>query len=135
MTQLKPSTISVRTSIESDTQYHAVVPPIYLSTNYGFPTFGHVPKFDYTRSGNPNRNALEEALSKLELGAGAVVTNCGTSAINLWVSRFSLMISAALLRASLRRARTSSSIICAVSGEYDFSGDNCPVIIEWLPSY
>lgn len=88
MTQLKPSTISVRTSIESDTQYHAVVPPIYLSTNYGFPTFGHVPKFDYTRSGNPNRSALEEALSKLELGAGAVVTNCGTSAINLWISAY-----------------------------------------------
>ncbi|WP_417878199.1 O-succinylhomoserine (thiol)-lyase [Vibrio sp.] len=84
----KPATIAVRTGIESDTQYHAVVPPIYLSTNYGFPAFGEVPKYDYTRSGNPNRGLLESALSELESGKGAVITNCGTSALNLWVSAF-----------------------------------------------
>ncbi|MGL4191028.1 MAG: O-succinylhomoserine (thiol)-lyase [Vibrio sp.] len=88
MTTRKPATIAVRTGIESDTQYHAVVPPIYLSTNYGFPAFGEVPQYDYTRSGNPNRSLLEQTLSELEGGAGAVVTNCGTSAINLWVSAF-----------------------------------------------
>ncbi|GAD87997.1 cystathionine gamma-synthase [Vibrio halioticoli NBRC 102217] len=84
----KSSTIAVRTGIESDTQHHAVVPPIYLSTNYGFPSFGDVPKYDYTRSGNPNRGLLETALFELESGKGAVVTNCGTSALNLWVSAF-----------------------------------------------
>ncbi|MGL4480651.1 MAG: O-succinylhomoserine (thiol)-lyase [Aeromonas veronii] len=88
MTTRKPATIAVRTGIESDTQYHAVVPPIYLSTNYGFPAFGEVPQYDYTRSGNPNRSLLEQTLSELEGGSGAVVTNCGTSAINLWVSAF-----------------------------------------------
>ncbi len=88
MSTRKPATIAVRTGIESDTQYHAVVPPIYLSTNYGFPAFGEVPKYDYTRSGNPNRGLLESALSELESGKGAVVTNCGTSALNLWVSAF-----------------------------------------------
>ncbi|EPE2670153.1 O-succinylhomoserine (thiol)-lyase [Vibrio parahaemolyticus] len=88
MSTRKPATIAVRTGIESDSQYHAVVPPIYLSTNYGFPAFGEVPKYDYTRSGNPNRGLLESALSELESGNGAVVTNCGTSALNLWVSAF-----------------------------------------------
>ncbi|WP_319535627.1 O-succinylhomoserine (thiol)-lyase [uncultured Vibrio sp.] len=88
MSTRKPATIAVRTGIESDTQYHAVVPPIYLSTNYGFPAFGEVPKYDYTRSGNPNRGLLESALSELESGKGAVITNCGTSALNLWVSAF-----------------------------------------------
>lgn len=88
MTSRKPATIAVRTGIESDTQYHAVVPPIYLSTNYGFPAFGEVPEYDYTRSGNPNRGLLEQALAELESGQGAVVTNCGTSALNLWVSTF-----------------------------------------------
>ncbi|MCG6283863.1 O-succinylhomoserine (thiol)-lyase [Vibrio diabolicus] len=88
MSSRKPATIAVRTGIESDSQYHAVVPPIYLSTNYGFPAFGEVPKYDYTRSGNPNRGLLESALSELESGKGAVVTNCGTSALNLWVSAF-----------------------------------------------
>ncbi|OQS74265.1 O-succinylhomoserine (thiol)-lyase [Vibrio parahaemolyticus] len=88
MSTRKPATIAVRTGIESDSQYHAVVQPIYLSTNYGFPAFGEVPKYDYTRSGNPNRGLLESALSELESGKGAVVTNCGTSALNLWVSAF-----------------------------------------------
>ncbi|HAS6349625.1 TPA: O-succinylhomoserine (thiol)-lyase [Vibrio vulnificus] len=88
MSTHKPATIAVRTGIESDTQYRAVVPPIYLSTNYGFSSFGEVPKYDYTRSGNPNRGLLEQALFKLESGKGAVVTNCGTSALNLWVSAF-----------------------------------------------
>lgn len=88
MSTRKPATIAVRTGIESDTQHHAVVPPIYLSTNYGFPAFGEVPKYDYTRSGNPNRGLLETALYELESGKGAVVTNCGTSALNLWVSAF-----------------------------------------------
>ncbi|OKA70044.1 O-succinylhomoserine (thiol)-lyase [Vibrio parahaemolyticus] len=88
MSTRKPATIAVRTGIESDSQYHAVVPPIYLSTNYGFPAFGEVPKYDYTRSGNPNRGLLVSALSELESGKGAVVTNCGTSALHLWVSAF-----------------------------------------------
>jgi cystathionine gamma-synthase len=47
-----------------------------------------VPTYDYTRSGNPNRGLLETALYELESGKGAVVTNCGTSALNLWVSAF-----------------------------------------------
>ncbi|EGQ9932082.1 O-succinylhomoserine (thiol)-lyase [Vibrio vulnificus] len=88
MSHRKPATIAVRMGIESDTQYRAVVPPIYLSTNYGFSAFGDVPKYDYTRSGNPNRGLLEQALFELESGKGAVVTNCGTSALNLWVSAF-----------------------------------------------
>lgn len=88
MSTRKPATIAVRTGIESDTQHHAVVPPIYLSTNYGFPAFGEVPKYDYTRSGNPNRGLLETALFELESGKGAIVTNCGTSALNLWASAF-----------------------------------------------
>ncbi|MGX9417990.1 O-succinylhomoserine (thiol)-lyase [Vibrio sp. RC27] len=88
MAPRKPATIAVRTGIESDSQYHAVVPPIYLTTNYGFPAFGEVPKYDYTRSGNPNRGLLETALADLEGGEGAIVTNCGTSAINLWASAF-----------------------------------------------
>ncbi|MDN3608450.1 O-succinylhomoserine (thiol)-lyase [Vibrio ostreicida] len=88
MSARKSATIAVRTGIESDTQHHAVVPPIYLSTNYSFPAFGEVPQYDYTRSGNPNRGLLEKTLYGLEKGQGAVVTNCGTSALNLWVSAF-----------------------------------------------
>ncbi|MGF1763521.1 O-succinylhomoserine (thiol)-lyase [Aliivibrio kagoshimensis] len=86
MRNKKTATISVRTGIESDSQHNAVVPPIYLSTNYSFPEFGDVPEYDYARSGNPTRTQLETALAKLESGAGAVVTNCGMAALNLLVS-------------------------------------------------
>lgn len=86
MSDQKLATIAVRTGIESDTQFNAVVPPIYLTSTYGFSQLGEVPQFDYSRSGNPTRNTLAEALAELEGGAGAVVTNCGTAAINLLVS-------------------------------------------------
>ena len=86
MSDKKLATVAVRTGIESDTQYNAVVPPLYLTSTYSFPQLGEVPEFDYSRSGNPTRNTLADALAELEGGAGAVVTNCGTAAINLLAS-------------------------------------------------
>ncbi|MFD2177022.1 O-succinylhomoserine (thiol)-lyase [Veronia pacifica] len=86
MSNSKRDTIAVRTGIATDTQHQAVVPPLYLSTNFTFPEFGAVPKYDYARGGNPTRSHLETALTELEGGAGAVVTSCGMSAINLLVS-------------------------------------------------
>ncbi|WP_087020219.1 O-succinylhomoserine (thiol)-lyase [Thaumasiovibrio subtropicus] len=86
MSDKQLATIAVRTGIESDSQHNAVVPPIYLTTNYSFPSFGDVPEYDYSRGGNPTRSLVADAISDLEGGAGAVVTSCGTSAINLLVS-------------------------------------------------
>ncbi len=86
MRKPRQATVAVRAGIESDQEYHAVVPPIYLSSTYGFSKLGEVPKYDYARSGNPTRDTLGQALADLEGGAGGVVTNCGTSAINLLVS-------------------------------------------------
>ncbi|MEJ2764525.1 O-succinylhomoserine (thiol)-lyase [Photobacterium sp. MCCC 1A19761] len=86
MSDKKRATVAVRAGIESDTQFNAVVPPIYLTSTYSFSQLGEVPQFDYSRSGNPTRNTLAEALAALEGGAGAVVTNCGTAAINLLVT-------------------------------------------------
>ncbi|OLQ78837.1 O-succinylhomoserine (thiol)-lyase [Photobacterium proteolyticum] len=86
MSDKKLATVAVRTGIESDTQHNAVVPPIYLTSTYSFPQLGDLPQYDYSRSGNPTRNMLADALSELEGGAGGVVTNCGTAAINLLAS-------------------------------------------------
>jgi cystathionine gamma-synthase len=77
------ATSAVRASIESDTQHGAVVPPLHLSSNYTFAAFGEPRKYDYTRSGNPTRDALAEALAELEGGAGAVVTASGMGALTL----------------------------------------------------
>ena len=77
------ATSAVRASIESDTQYGAVVPPLHLSSNYTFAGFGEPRRYDYTRSGNPTRDALADALAELEGGAGAVVTASGMGALTL----------------------------------------------------
>ena len=79
------ATRAVRTAIESDTQHGAVVPPLHLSSNYAFAGFGEKRQYDYTRSGNPTRDALGEALTTLEGGAGAVVTASGMGALNVMV--------------------------------------------------
>lgn len=76
-------TYAVRTGIESDTQHGAVVPPIYLSSNYTFADFGEPRQYDYARSGNPTRSHLADALAKLEGGAGAVITSTGMGAVHL----------------------------------------------------
>ena len=84
--QPEPATRLVRAGIASDTAHGAVMPPIHLSVNYEFPSIGTEPRFDYSRSGNPTRALLEEALAELEGGAGAVVTGSGLSAATLVLS-------------------------------------------------
>ncbi len=80
-----PATIAVRSALESDQQHGAVVPPLHLSTNFTFRGFADKRQYDYTRSGNPTRDALAEALSTLEGGAGAVITSSGMAALTLLV--------------------------------------------------
>lgn len=77
------ATLAVRAAIESDTQHGAVVPPLHLSSNFAFAGFGEKRQYDYTRSGNPTRDALAEALTTLEAGKGAVVTASGMAALTL----------------------------------------------------
>ena len=77
------ATIAARAAIESDTQHGAVVPPLYLSSNFAFAGYGEKRDYDYTRSGNPTRDALADALTELEGGAGAVVTSSGMAALTL----------------------------------------------------
>lgn len=77
------TTRAVRASIASDRAHGAVVPPIHLSANFAFEGFNKPRTFDYTRSGNPTRSQLADALAGLEGGAAAVVTNTGMSAVTL----------------------------------------------------
>ena len=79
----RPSTRAVRAGIDRDTAFGAVTPPLVLSSNFSFAGFGEKRQYDYTRSGNPTRDLLAEALAELEGGAGAVVTSTGMSAITL----------------------------------------------------
>lgn len=78
-----PRTRAVRAGLESDPTTGAVVPPIHLSSTFAFPSFGVKGRYDYSRSGNPTRDLLAEAIADLEGGAGAVVTGSGMGAIAL----------------------------------------------------
>jgi cystathionine gamma-synthase len=82
---LSGTTRAVRAALESDTQHGAVIPPIHLTSTFAFESFGEKRTYDYTRSGNPTRDALAQALAELEGGAGAVVTSSGMSAVHLVV--------------------------------------------------
>jgi cystathionine gamma-synthase len=76
-------TSAVRAGIDRDPAFGAVTPPIVLSSNFSFAGFEQKRQYDYTRSGNPTRDLLGEALAELEGGAGGVVTATGMGAITL----------------------------------------------------
>lgn len=81
--KFQQSTQTVRAGLESCDVTGAVVPPLHLSATYAFRGLGEKRKYDYSRSGNPTRDLLAEALAELERGAGAVVTGTGMSAVTL----------------------------------------------------
>jgi cystathionine gamma-synthase len=83
MNPVAPRTRAVRAGLESDSQHGAVVPPLHLSSNYSFAGFNQKREYDYSRSGNPTRDLLADALTDLEHGAGAVVTASGMAAVAL----------------------------------------------------
>ena len=76
-------TQTVRAGIECDDASGCVVPPLHLSSTFAFRAFGERRAYDYTRSGNPTRDLLGNALAELERGCGAVVTASGMAAITL----------------------------------------------------
>jgi cystathionine gamma-synthase len=81
--QIRPQTKCVIAGIGQDQAFGAVTPPLYLSSTYKFPAYGEMGKYDYGRGGNPNRDALADAISDLEGGAGGVITSSGMAAIDL----------------------------------------------------
>ena len=81
-----PRTIAARSGVDTDTAHGAVMPPLYLSSNYSFAGFDQKRKYDYSRSGNPTRDVLADTLAELEGGAGAVVTATGMAAVDLPLS-------------------------------------------------
>lgn len=78
-----PVTCAVRAGIDRDPAFGAVVPPLVLSTNFSFDGFDGKRQYDYTRSGNPTRDLLGDALAELEGGAGGVIAASGMGAITL----------------------------------------------------
>ncbi len=76
-------TRAVRAGVDSDTQHGAVMPPVYLTSNFSFAGFDDPREHDYTRTSNPTREALGTTLAELENGAGATVAATGMGACTL----------------------------------------------------
>lgn len=83
----QPPTVAANNGIASDTRFGAVVPPLYLTSTFAFAGYERTRGYDYTRTANPSRDLLADTLTKLEKGAGAVVTASGMAAIDLVLSR------------------------------------------------
>jgi cystathionine gamma-synthase len=84
--QAHPCTTAARHGVNCDPAHGAVMPPLYLSSNYSFDGLEGKRRYDYTRSGNPTRDVLGETLARLEGGCGAVVTATGMAAVDLALS-------------------------------------------------
>ncbi|KIP05439.1 hypothetical protein PHLGIDRAFT_92152 [Phlebiopsis gigantea 11061_1 CR5-6] len=61
-------TRAIHVGSEPNAETGAVIPAISLSTTYKQDGIGNHKGFEYSRSGNPNRNALEETLASIETG-------------------------------------------------------------------
>lgn len=72
----------------NDNQTGAINPPIYNSSTYAFPSLDTFPKWDYERSGNPTREALENQIATLEHGAHGLAFASGVAAIHATLAIF-----------------------------------------------
>jgi len=75
------STRAVHSGVNKDTLYNSCTTPIYTSSTYYWNDLTTNSGYDYTRSANPTRKALEENIASLEGGVGAQATATGMAAI------------------------------------------------------
>jgi cystathionine beta-lyase/cystathionine gamma-synthase len=73
-------TKAVHAGVDIDSAYHSVSTPIYATSTFYWDKLGQLRGFDYARSGNPTRSALENNLAALEGGAAAGITATGMAA-------------------------------------------------------
>ncbi len=74
-------TRSVHIGIDKDSAYNSATTPIYQASTFRWDTLESNKGYDYTRSGNPTRSALEENIASLEGGTDCRATSTGMSAI------------------------------------------------------
>jgi len=66
----------------TDPAYGSVMPPIYQTSTYSQDTPGGHKGFEYSRSGNPTRTALENSLASIENGKYGLAFGSGLAAID-----------------------------------------------------
>ncbi len=76
------STDAVHAGQESDPSTGAVSVPIYQTSTYELPELGRTTGYDYARTINPTRSALERSLAALEKGQRGLAFASGMAGIN-----------------------------------------------------
>jgi cystathionine beta-lyase/cystathionine gamma-synthase len=78
----------VHVGVNKDPAYKGVITPIYPTSTFAWDDLTTNRGYDYTRSGNPTRKALEENIASLEGGIDCKATSTGMSAITAAVHLF-----------------------------------------------
>lgn len=89
MKRLNYSTLLIHNGHEIDKETGALNIPIYQTSTFHQSDIDKPQKFDYSRSGNPTREALEETIAKLESGKRGFAFSSGMAAISSVLSIFS----------------------------------------------
>jgi len=79
---MKFNTKTIHGGQEHDKAFGAVMPPIYQTTTYAQTTPGGHKGFEYSRTHNPTRAALEKAFASLEQGDFGLAFGSGLAAID-----------------------------------------------------
>ncbi len=75
------ATQATQIGLDWDTRTGAVTVPIYQTATFRHPGLGQSTGYDYSRSGNPTRQALEEGMARLDNGARGFAYSTGMAAI------------------------------------------------------
>jgi cystathionine beta-lyase len=86
---MKFGTRLIHSGHETDPVTGAVSVPIYQTSTFAQPSFDQFGKYDYARSGNPTREALEETIAGLENGSRGFAFASGMAAISSALLLFS----------------------------------------------
>ncbi|MBX2834554.1 MAG: PLP-dependent aspartate aminotransferase family protein [Micavibrio sp.] len=73
----------VRAGVGTDPAYNAVIPPLYMSSTFAIDGLDARGNYEYSRTKNPTRDELADALASLEGGIGAAITSSGMAALTL----------------------------------------------------
>jgi cystathionine gamma-lyase len=82
-------TLAIHAGQAKDPSYGAVMTPIYQTSTFAFKGVNQPGEFDYSRSGNPTRKALEDCLAALEGGTAGFVFATGMAAETTILEMFS----------------------------------------------
>src|SRR5262245_14445655 len=78
----------VHVGVEKDDTFNSCITPIYPTSTFRFEALGKTKGYDYTRTGNPTRRALEESIASLEGGTDCRATCTGMAAITATMHLF-----------------------------------------------